>query len=173
MNPTTDPSALALRDIHLPDSVSWWPLAPGWWIAAFLFVLMIATILFLIRRSREKRLSAITLAKGEVERIKNNFDENKDKKILAKELSELIRRFSISIVERAEVASLTGQNWLLFLDKMNGDNAFSEGVGRVLVEAPYQAEPDYDSSKLIGLIENWMVAANKSVANKTRVKQAT
>ena len=21
-----------LRDIHLPEPISWWPLAPGWWL---------------------------------------------------------------------------------------------------------------------------------------------
>ncbi len=26
-----EPSELPLRDLHLPDAVGWWPLAPGWW----------------------------------------------------------------------------------------------------------------------------------------------
>ena len=30
MNPAA--SNLQLRDIHLPDAVSWWPPAPGWWL---------------------------------------------------------------------------------------------------------------------------------------------
>ena len=32
MNGSPDPLS-ELRDIHLPDPVSWWPPAPGWWIA--------------------------------------------------------------------------------------------------------------------------------------------
>ena len=27
-----DPEQIPLRDLHLPDAISWWPLAPGWWI---------------------------------------------------------------------------------------------------------------------------------------------
>ena len=25
-------NALPLRDLHLPDAIGWWPLAPGWWV---------------------------------------------------------------------------------------------------------------------------------------------
>ena len=28
-----DPQQIPLRDLHLPDAISWWPLAPGWWLA--------------------------------------------------------------------------------------------------------------------------------------------
>jgi hypothetical protein len=37
MNPT-DPLA-QLRDIHLPEAVSWWPLAIGWWLVAIVCIL--------------------------------------------------------------------------------------------------------------------------------------
>ncbi|MBL4711699.1 MAG: DUF4381 domain-containing protein [Gammaproteobacteria bacterium] len=31
--------ALNLKDIHLPEPILWWPLAPGWWmVIALLFV---------------------------------------------------------------------------------------------------------------------------------------
>ena len=36
MNPS-DPLA-QLKDIHLPDAVSWWPLAIGWWIVAIIAI---------------------------------------------------------------------------------------------------------------------------------------
>ena len=28
-----DPTQLPLRDLHLPETIGWWPLAPGWWFA--------------------------------------------------------------------------------------------------------------------------------------------
>ena len=30
--------ALPLRDLQLPETVGWWPLAPGWWVLITLFV---------------------------------------------------------------------------------------------------------------------------------------
>ena len=27
-----DPEQIPLRDLHLPEAIGWWPLAPGWWL---------------------------------------------------------------------------------------------------------------------------------------------
>ena len=42
MNPQ-DPLA-QLRDIHLPEPVSWWPPAPGWWLLAVLVLIALVAI---------------------------------------------------------------------------------------------------------------------------------
>ena len=159
----TDPAALPLRDIHLPDPVSLWPPAPGWWILVLLIIVIGSLIVFFIRRRRNLRTSAVYLARQELERIKNEFVSNQDKTILVKELSELIRRLSISIFKRDVAASLTGQNWLEFLDQYVENKLFSSGIGRILIEAPYQATPNYDSAELLHLISSWIesVGSNK------------
>ena len=42
-----------LRDIHTPDPVSWWPLAPGWWILIVLIIAaIVALVVWLNKRSR-------------------------------------------------------------------------------------------------------------------------
>ena len=33
-----DENAIPLRDLHLPDAIGWWPLAPGWWAALAIVV---------------------------------------------------------------------------------------------------------------------------------------
>jgi uncharacterized protein DUF4381 len=158
----SDPATLALRDIHLPDTVLWWPPAPGWWILLLLIVSISIAIFFLIRHRRNHRISAMYLAKQELERIQNNFNNNQNKSILIKEVSELIRRVSISLFKRNESASLTGQDWLLFLDELNGDKSFSDGIGRVLIEAPYQSKPDYDETELLDLTSSWIDTAGRN-----------
>jgi uncharacterized protein DUF4381 len=162
--PGTDPTTLPLRDIHLPDPISWWPFAPGWWVLLLLIIVTGSLIVFFIRRRRHYRTSAVYLARQELDSIKNEFVLNQDKSILVKKLSELIRRLSISIFKRGEAASLTGQDWLGFLDQCVENNLFSNGIGRVLIEAPYQDKPDYDSTELITLISTWI----ESVSHRKR-----
>ena len=156
--------ALALRDIHLPDSTLWWPPAPGWWILFLLVIIALVSIYYFLRQRKKTKLSAMYLAKQELEQIENIFNKEKDKLRLVKDLSELIRRVSISVFQRNESASLTGKEWLLFLDNVSDDDSFSNGVGRVLIEAPYQAKPDYDEQALLQLVTQWI----DSVKTKTR-----
>ena len=48
--PVAEPALAQLRDIHLPEPIGWWPLAPGWYLLGF-FVLSLAVILaYTIRR---------------------------------------------------------------------------------------------------------------------------
>ncbi|GJM05283.1 MAG: hypothetical protein DHS20C09_12740 [marine bacterium B5-7] len=163
----TDPSSLPLRDIHLPDAVSWWPLAPGWWALIILLGIVLLLTMYLIRRYRNHKISAFFLAKQELERIKTDFNINQNKSNLVKELSELIRRLSISILPRQESAGLTGVEWLRFLDQYSDKNEFENGIGRVLIEAPYQADPEFNSDKLIQLISMWI----ETVGKRKRVKK--
>lgn len=162
----TDPASLPLRDIHLPDPVSWWPLAPGWWGLIVLLVLLVLLTVYFIRRYRNHKISALYLARKELEHIRTGFNSDQDKSNLVKELSELIRRVSISIFPREQSAALTGKEWLKFLDKYSDKNQFEKGIGRVLIEAPYQAHPEFNSNELIELILNWLEA----VAKRKRVK---
>ena len=48
----TSPSSNALeglRDIHMPDPISVWPLAPGWWLAALAMVAAALIVHFVLR----------------------------------------------------------------------------------------------------------------------------
>ena len=72
-----DPEQIPLRDLHLPEAISWWPLAPGWW-----FVIGIAVIGlgFLIRawlRTRA-RGAARRYALRQLDVIVQQYEEHKD-----------------------------------------------------------------------------------------------
>jgi hypothetical protein len=162
MMPGTDPASLPLRDIHLPDAVSWWPLAPGWWILCLLIILLGLLVVYLVRRRRRRRLSAIYMARQELHKIQREFDLKQDKAVLVKQVSELIRRLSISLFQREQAAALIGEDWLKFLDQYSDNKQFTSGIGRVLIEAPYQANPDVNSSALIDLVASWIAAVEKN-----------
>jgi hypothetical protein len=58
--------------------------------------------------------------------------------ILAKELSELLRRSMLAYAPRGQVAGLTGDRWLEWLDQGLEGRPFTEGSGRNIEVLPYQ-----------------------------------
>jgi len=147
-----NPDELPLRDLHLPDMTSWWPVAPGWLFVAALAMLGLA---LLIRRgivqwldNRPRRVALKRLG-----HISAEFAQGASAVELGKNLSELIRRTMLAYSPRDDVAGLTGENWLQWLDRGLDGKPFSEGAGRILESLPYM-NPDRvdDDTDIRGLI---------------------
>jgi len=148
---------LPLRDIHLPDPVSWWPPAPGWWLVLLLCTAVIAAVL-LFRHIRQRRLLKRTVL-AELNSIKRQYDENHDRVQLVKALSVLMRRASISYYPRVHSAGLTGQQWLQYLDSTAQTKGFEHGAGKILASAPYlpaNKQLDIDFNEVFTLCQDWL-----------------
>ncbi len=155
-------------DLPLPELPLWYPPALGWWLLCLLLIGGVLLVLMLIKwrgRVAAARLSATFIAQQQLLRIKNDYAENQDKALLIKALSTLIRRVNISLFKRDETAALTGREWLAHLDQFTDNNEFSDGIGQIMITAPYQAIADYDSTALLELISQWLarVSANVSI----------
>jgi hypothetical protein len=161
--PTTQ---LPLKDIHLPEAIGWWPPAIGWWLLAVLIPLLIVFLYWFYQRLTRK--TAIKTAKNNLAAIKHNPALDNNQKL--RELSMLIRRVAISVNPRTEVASLTGRQWLAFLDKTLKGAPFSEGCGQLLAEAPYRNSPpsELEISQLFSLCEEWLKAQTKQAKRKQK-----
>ncbi len=159
MSPATQ-QPLPLRDIHLPEPVSWWPPAPGWWGLAVLILLLVGLLFLgrvLYRRGQLRRE-----ARQALQAIESRYKIHQNDQQLAADLSTLLRRVALSCSPRAEVAGLTGDAWLDFLDRgvagSRFHKAFSTGVGRALVEAPYRAAVKIEGAALLKLCAAWVEA---------------
>ncbi|TXH68765.1 MAG: DUF4381 domain-containing protein [Thiothrix sp.] len=153
-----NPNDLALRDIHLPAEIGWWPLAWGWWLVAALLLLGLVVLVawFLKRSTHPKRinLSAQSSALQELTRIEQQYKH--DPLGLVRELSVLLRRIAISLYGRRSVAGLTGLNWLQFLDQQGGSPVFSQRFQQALTELPYRAQGSTDVSALVQEVRQWL-----------------
>ena len=169
MNGATPATTLELRDIHLPEPISWWPLAPGWWLLVATIVFIIAAI-FLFRRYQKKQaLKKQVLAEFEI--LCAQHEQDKNTLSLLRSLSILLRRACISFYPRSEVASLTGDAWLAFLNTTGNEENFNSEQARLIATAPYLSEKtplDIDAGKFIELCQNWL----KAQPNKKHIMAA-
>lgn len=146
--------ALALRDIHLPEPVGWWPPAPGWWGILFVLALLIAGWVWL--RVRRARKAVKRAALRELTVLRADCALQRTEKL--RRLSVLMRRTALSVFPRRQVAGLTGIAWLRFLDGPAAHKPFSQGVGRLLTEGPYRLQADEELDALFGACEVWIKA---------------
>jgi hypothetical protein len=154
-----EPEKLPLRDIHLPEAISWWPPALGWWLLAIFIPLLLGLLYWLYKRFTRK--TAIKAAKKMLLQIKQDPQLDNSQKV--KNLSALIRRTAISTTSRNECAGLAGQQWLEYLDRSVKGSPFTDGIGRLLANAPYQktALSESEITALTSLCEDWLNAQNK------------
>ena len=153
-----DPLA-ALKDIHLPDAIAWWPPAIGWWLLLLLLLAVILLVLVSIRKRRE-RMAPYRIAMREFDRIAGEYHLQKDTTRLSQQLSILLRRIAISIMARKEVAGLTGELWLEYLDKLSGQTILCSDTGRQLLQAPYRAGVTVDGDALLAACKQWIFAVS-------------
>jgi hypothetical protein len=131
--------SLPLRDIHLPDAVSWWPPAPGWWLLVVLGLLLLFALYRLWCYLRRPRLDKIAVA--EVERLLADPAVVENPLDLLRRISALLRRIGISYLSREAGAGITGHEWYAFLNRLTERAGFSEPSIEMLCNAPYQSAP--------------------------------
>lgn len=112
-----------LRDIVVPEPVSWWPVAPGWWVLTVFLVLAIAYAswrVIRVYRANAYRREALGLLE----------DAGTDA-----EISAVLKRAAMAAFGRDEVASLSGEAWCRWLDvhvpgQMSAEvcQAFEDGI---------------------------------------------
>ena len=152
--PAVDPLA-NLRDYRVPDSVGWWPLAVGWWVLGILSALLVAAVGWWLWR-RYRRRAAARLALAQIADLRDTLVREADPRAFASGVSQLLRRFALARFDRVDVASLTGDAWLEFLDANGGGGAFTSGSGRALLEAPYRRSVEFDAPQLADLATSWI-----------------
>jgi hypothetical protein len=132
-----DPEQIPLRDLHLPEAISWWPFAPGWW---FLIALALLGLGFLLRKwwQARSRGAARRYALRKLDVLLRGYEQHKNPVAFGAELSALLRRTMLAYAPRQDVAGLTGDEWLRWLDRDLAQPVFYNGPGRQLLELPYR-----------------------------------
>jgi hypothetical protein len=134
-----------LNDIVVPEPVSLLPQAPGWIaLGVFIIALLVTIAVLAWRRYRRNAYRREALALVESTALDS--------------LPALVKRVALAAAPRAEVASLTGDDWLAFLDRTYGGDGFTNGPGRALAALSFQpaALDQRSSAALRQLVATWI-----------------
>ncbi|MCB1757144.1 MAG: DUF4381 domain-containing protein [Gammaproteobacteria bacterium] len=157
MNPQTDPLA-ELRDLAMPEAVSWWPPAPGWWLLLLILVLSVWGIWRWWKRARADSWRKQAL--DELAAIQRLAADGRDKNAdVIAHCSALFRRVALAIEPREHIAALTGRAWLEKLDGLSASRQFTEGPGQALENHVWQKPQtlaELDVTPLLGLLETFI-----------------
>ena len=161
---TAPPTLEHLHDIVLPEPISWVPQTVGWW---FVFVLLGFLLVWAsyVVYNRWKANRYRKQALSHLQQIETKL-QNRDQRLTALlELPVLVKQTVLACWKRPDVASLTGEAWLRFLDESYHGTGFTQGPGRLLPTLAYSPPSTVhqlsdigsgDVNGLIVLIREWI-----------------
>ncbi len=150
---------LELRDIHLPSDPSIWPLAVGWWILIAIAII-VAYLVYKKWLKRKQLKQTNQLLQSELLSIRENFKQHQDKHRLAADISDLLKRFVRHVLEDSNATSLTGQDWINYLNSRVKSDVFSR-YQTELTQAQYVKNIEFDVPSLLAAVKNYFPAAIK------------
>jgi len=154
---------LALHDIHLPEAVSIWPLAIGWWLLIFLLVgAAIGLYQFLKYKKQHREIAYRNIALIEFKKIRSQFVNDNNSHVMLRAISALLRRIALSYLPRERIASLTGEQWVSQLNHLSSEAFFNDELTTLLARGPYQAQKAFDTQQLLNACEHWIEALPKT-----------
>ena len=155
-----------IDEIILPEAISWWPTAHGWKaLAIIIVILLLFTCVRWMKhwwRNRYRREALRQLMQVQQHAGKQLHE-------VVAVLPYYLKVTALQAYPRQDVASLSGENWLVFLDKQYSGTAFSEGIGRKLLAVAYLPQDQWqlsgkDSEALISMSRLW-ISKHREVAD--------
>jgi hypothetical protein len=153
-----------IDEIMLPGAIPWWPSAPGWKVLSL--ILLAWLLLCAIRLARRWWRNRY---RREALRQLQTLQQQDDSKALdvVASLPHYIKVTALQAYPRAEVASLSGENWLTFLDAHYSGSSFSEGTGRKLLAVSYLPRErwqldDNECDQLIQMVRQWIATHHEA-----------
>lgn len=142
-----------LKELPLPEPVSYWPATPGWYVVAGLGLIVVGFVCHCLWRryqSNSYRRSGLT-----------KLDEMEADIRLAGGLPKLLRGAALCAAPRANVAGLRGVEWIDWLNQSGGDDLFSVKDAAIMDRLAYEAGSETDipgdaANRLIAAAKQWM-----------------
>ncbi|MGB5290898.1 MAG: DUF4381 domain-containing protein [Lysobacterales bacterium] len=129
---SADPASLQnLNDIVLPEAVGWWPLASGWYYLFGILLLVVAWFVYVaIRNWNSNRYRRAAL--HQLRLLAEDIGDSEKRDAALRQVPVLLKRTALSVYPRSQLASLTGKNWLDFLNSKVSTASFTDSTAGLL-----------------------------------------
>ncbi len=142
-----------LRDIHLPDMVSPWPFAVGWWLVIFVGLAVILLINFSMKYYDNYLIRSQFLK--ELRLIQKEYKNDSRANYALQKIARTLKKAALYYYPRQVVASLHGEEWLKFLSATSKDLDVAR-CEKLFKNALYQSSYKEDISHVFVLAHHWI-----------------
>lgn len=140
-----------LRDIHLPPTPDWWPLAPGWWLLGLLLLILLGVGIWYARRWRKRRRMWAPVS-AELDALAARHAETGNQAELAAGLSQLLRR---AVIYCGGEAQRQGDAWQAQLARL-APGSLSPALVRDLDHGVYRKDASLDAGMALMSCRRWL-----------------
>jgi len=171
-HPPSTPALEGLKDIHLPDHISAWPPAFGWWLLILLILAGVIITILTIKKYRRKwgyRKIALRLLTQAYQSSNQPHESpvkcSDDSKVTttvntlrhpAHILMETLKRCAIAAYPDTSLSGLHGKEWIDFLNRQTQQSYFNDTLSTVILDQQYQANPNIDIEQLYHACQQWV-----------------
>ena len=150
-----------IQEITLPEPISYVPHTIGWKI--LLVVIVIVALVLGYNRYRHWQANRYrTFALDRLAEIEREVRVPETRLRALSDLPVLVKQTALQTFPRDEIAQLSGDRWLEFLDRSCDTQEFTQGGGQLLPQLAYQSTSalanlsEQRISNLIELIRQWI-----------------
>lgn len=145
---------LTLRDIHLPEPVSAWPLSPlaGWMIVGLLMAIACLSGLFWRRRRMN---NPIAQALREHDSVFSQWKKTGSAAQYLEHSGIIIKRLALHLTKQTDTARMTGGEWVQWMNTRS-DRPLTPQTQAALTQERYKRAPDTDISTLHQSLSHWI-----------------
>ena len=157
---------LPLHDLQLPEAISWWPLAPGWWALLVMVLILLFTLAYFTRnwwRNNQDKRNAQQLLKSAYAQ----WQANQNQQQLIMQFNSVLKRYCRNRFPQA--ISLSGEQWTDFLNRSAATSLFSGIEAEALQSGAYRADalPSLAAQELFKNCQRWLQKAKATNIRET------
>jgi hypothetical protein len=121
-----------LPPLHMPEPISFWPPAIGWWLLAlFIIVLSVLVVRFFLKKKRKNQLRKVALL--ELNQYWSSYQSNHDTQSYLLALNRLLKKFVMQQYPNKNLHTLSGEQWISGLAELSPQSGINRDSAAILL----------------------------------------